>query len=290
MDGSTFTIPENSNNGFSAGSMLALGGSKYNYSILSGSVAGAFTIIDSTGEITVKDSSLLNYEVHPSISLRISLKDALYDSISPARGTCLINLSDVNEKPSLVNSRYYAFVNDSIGAVAGKIFVQDEDKGQNHTFSIKSQSEGNILNINNSTGELIINDNSPLSSLVSKTIIFTVDVSDNGSPALSDEKEYSLEILDKPVLTVINSRVFKNNIIVYPNPAGNYLTIKVDGSTKNMVIRIINSKGVVVTNQRISPDLTIITTSNLVNGLYYLQVLSEGQVIGIRTIEIISVR
>jgi alpha-L-arabinofuranosidase len=284
----TFTIRENSGIGFSAGMLNASGGSKFMYSILKSSLKGAFEINDTTGEVSVKDSSLLNYEVTPSVSLNITAKDILNESIPAVRGTCIINLSDVNEKPMLISSNYYAFANDTTGAPIGKIFLTDEDRGQSYSYSMKAQSEVNLLNIDNATGELTLGNSNDLSSLIAKTITFTVEVSDNGSPSLSDEKEFTLEVMAIPVLVAVNYPALKNNLEVYPNPAGNKITIIIPDLKVNLVINMIDSKGIIVCSKKVSSGHTIIETSNLSNGLYYIQVIADGRVVAIQNVVILK--
>jgi Alpha-L-arabinofuranosidase len=285
---SVFSIPENSPKGYFVGTMAATGGTTLKYRILNSSVNGAFSINDSTGVINVADSSLLNYEVNPSISLEIQVEDSQYDTVPPARGMCTVNLTDVNEKPSLIASKYYAFVKDAVGSVVGKVYVRDEDKGQSYTFSIKSQSAGNLLSINSASGELTISDNSNLSGLVGQTITFIVDVSDNGTPSLSDEKEYTLEILNNTTISSVNVKTFDHNVEVFPNPVNNYLILKLGENVKNINVNIVNTNGVVVYSQKNLSDQNVIPTTNLSNGTYFIQLISNGQVIASKSIEILK--
>ena len=283
----TFSIPENSGNGTLVGTVQKIAGNNLNYTVINSSITGAFDINSTTGEISVKDSSLLNYEVNPVITLSVSAGDSVTDTIPAARGTYTVNLTDVNERPGLISNHYYAFASDTAGTAIGQIFVRDEDKGQHHTFSFKSQTLAGLLSIVDSTGELIISDNENLSSQVGSTISFTVDVSDNGTPVLSDEKTYTLEVLDRPVLvTRIATRSLRNNLEIYPNPAREGITVKVGDPYRSMVITIVDSKGRVVYNKKVSSNRTTIRTSDLTNGIYYLRVSSNGQIIGVENFEV----
>jgi hypothetical protein len=194
----------------------------------------------------------------------------------------------VNEKPKLITSNYYAFVNDSTGAVIGKILLTDEDNGQNYLYSIKSQSVENILNIDPSTGELTLVDNEAIQSLVSQIVTFTVKVSDNGSPVLSDEREFTLEILNKPDLVKVNYAMFKNNLEVYPNPASNEIMIILPDQNEIQVLNMIDTRGNIVYSRKIISSPVKIETSDLLNGIYYIQVISDNRVLSIHKVAIIK--
>jgi hypothetical protein len=117
---------------------------------------------------------------------------------------------------------------------------------------------------------------------------FTVDVSDNGSPILSDEREYTLEVLGEPNQTYIKFNSLVSNLEVYPNPSGEYLTVKIPDSGKNMTINILDNKGINVYSSKVSSDLSEIETSGISNGIYYLQVVTGGQVVATHKIEILK--
>jgi hypothetical protein len=288
MDNETFSIPENSGNGSSAGYMNASGGSQFKYSLLKSSLKGAFEIDESTGEVIVSDSNLLNFETTSAVVLDIMAKDIQNDSVFPVRGTCTINLSDMNEKPVLLGNAYYTFTSDSTGASIGKIFMTDEDKGQNQSFSIYAQSEGNVLAIDPATGELTITDNNALQLLVSKTITFTVRVTDNGIPSLSDEKEYTLEVLEEPLLVSLPDAESLKDLEVYPNPATNEITVTFSENKGNLIINLVDNHGKIVGSKKASRGMTRFETSGLSNGIYYIQVLSDGRLIGVQNVALIK--
>lgn len=145
-----------------------------------------------------------------------------------------------------------------------------------------------MIKINNITGELTLNNASVLNSLALKSATFIVEITDNGSPALSSQKEYTLEILDKPFSNSVKKKFLSQNIEVYPNPAQNIINIKVETVFKKMSIKIIDLKGVEQINQNINNSLMQISTSNLTKGVYYVQILTEGQVVGSTNIEIVK--
>jgi alpha-L-arabinofuranosidase len=288
MDDATFTIPENYGNGFLAGKMTAGGVGTYSYSILTSSLKNAFEINKNTGEMTVKDSSLLNYEIVPMVVLTVSATDISADSLPPARSTCTIILSDTNEKPVLIASDYYAFANESPGASIGKIFMTDEDKNQGHFYSITAQSEPGVIEIDPATGELTNAGDADLQPLVSKTVIFSVHVADSGSPSLSDDKDYTLRILDAPLPVALPAQTTMNKIEVYPNPADKMVHIEIPEQKGSLKVNLADSRGKIVRSRKVSPGLVTMDISELPDGLYCIQVLTNNRVIGTQSLVLLK--
>ncbi len=85
---------ENPSNGDVVGTVQAtqtVGGAILSYSITSQTPAGALTIDAVTGELTVEDASIFDYEVNPTITANINV-----DGTSNS-ATATINLNNVNE-------------------------------------------------------------------------------------------------------------------------------------------------------------------------------------------------
>lgn len=65
------------------------------YTLLDGNTLGAFELNTTTGAITVKDGTKLNYEQTTSFVLKVSASNGLYSDVA----YITINLSDVNDRP-----------------------------------------------------------------------------------------------------------------------------------------------------------------------------------------------
>jgi hypothetical protein len=100
-DAANFSLPENSPNGTAVGTVSGndpdAGG--LSFAILDGNQDGAFLIDATTGEITVADSSALDFETSPSFVLTVA---AIDEFGAYAAATVTIDLNNVNEAP--VNS------------------------------------------------------------------------------------------------------------------------------------------------------------------------------------------
>lgn len=66
-----------------------------------------------------------------------------------------------------------------------------------------------------------------------------------------------------------------NNLSIYPNPAKDLLTIKDINGTFEYTIY--SSKGEIIMVGTATDKNTIITISDIVNGLYFIQVKAENQ-------------
>ncbi|MFM9963794.1 MAG: Calx-beta domain-containing protein, partial [Planctomycetaceae bacterium] len=95
----TFSINENSANNTVVGTVIATDpGDVLTYSILSGNTGGAFAINSSSGQLTVANSAVLDFETTPSFSLTVRVQDAggLSDT-----ATITINLNNLQATLSI---------------------------------------------------------------------------------------------------------------------------------------------------------------------------------------------
>jgi hypothetical protein len=98
----SFTIPENSAGGTSVGTVDASdadASDALTFTITAGNEAGGFAINPVSGEITVADPGVLDFETTPSFGLQVTATDD--DPDNPLAGSALItvDLTDVNEAP-----------------------------------------------------------------------------------------------------------------------------------------------------------------------------------------------
>ncbi len=135
------TIDENPTNGQVIGTVLADGSG--DFSITSQTPTGALSINPSTGELTVADATLFDFETNPVITATILVVDG-------NTATVTINLTNVPEVSDLT----IGFdENPTNGQVVGT--VPNDGSG---ALSIASQTPAGALSINPSTGELTVAD------------------------------------------------------------------------------------------------------------------------------------
>lgn len=101
----TFTIPENSPAGTVVGTVTATDADapagSLTYSIVAGNSSGAFTINPNTGEITVAQSSPLDFETTPQFTLTVRVTDNGSPTAQTADAIVEINLTDAEEGPTV---------------------------------------------------------------------------------------------------------------------------------------------------------------------------------------------
>jgi hypothetical protein len=103
----TLVIPENLADGSNVGLVNAtdadLPVQTLTYSITSGNEAGAFAIDPATGQITVADSTLLNFEVTPTFEFTVHVTDN-GNPANTADAAVVVNLTNVFEGPTVTIS------------------------------------------------------------------------------------------------------------------------------------------------------------------------------------------
>ena len=144
---------------------------------LTNTAGGRFAINASTGEITVADGTLLDYESATSHSVTVRVTDAgglTYDE------TFAINLTNVNETPTdLSLSANSVAENAANGTVVGIVTGTDPDTGDTQSYSLTNTAGGRFA-INASTGEITVADGTLLDYESATSHSVTVRVTDAG--------------------------------------------------------------------------------------------------------------
>ena len=169
------TIDENPTDGQSLGTVQANGDGVLTYSITTQTPAGALNIDANTGELTVIDPNLFDFEVNPVITATISVDN----SGNSASATATINLNDVDEV-SATNTDLTIDENPSNGDVVGTL----EASGSNLTYTITFQNPAGAFAIDQNTGELSVADETLFDFETNPNMLATISVS-NGVQTVS---------------------------------------------------------------------------------------------------------
>lgn len=142
------SIDENPTSGQSLGTVQASGDGALSYSIASQTPAGALTINSSTGELTVANAALFDFETNPTITATISVDNS--GNVQPLTAT--INLNNVSE---LVVYDFDVSLdeNPANGLVLGTINAVGDGP---LTFTITQSFPTGAVNLNASTGQLSV--------------------------------------------------------------------------------------------------------------------------------------
>lgn len=193
--GQSFSVAENSLSGTSVGTVVATDvdtvGTLQNWQIVGGTGVGAFAINPATGEITVADSSLLNFESTPTLTLQVTVSDGLQSS---AVQTVTILLSDVNERPTLTGGNFALAENAASGTVVGSITASDVDAGDSLSYSIVGGNSSGAFAIDATTGQITVLDSSQLDFETTSSFTLTAQVIDRGG--LTHQQSVTITLLD----------------------------------------------------------------------------------------------
>ncbi len=223
----TFTINENSPNDTVVGTVIATDPEgPVTFEILSGNTSSAFAINLTSGQITVANSSALNYEVTPTFNLSIRVTDngQLGDG-TPAppalthTETIIIHLIDINEAPTVNDATFSIPENSQNGAIVGTVTASDPDAGDSLTFSITGGnspgSPDTPFAIHPTTGQITVSDSTQLNANTMPTYNLTVQVKDSGG--LVDTATITINITPPPITNLYLPVVLNNYPPVEPN-------------------------------------------------------------------------
>ncbi|MGH8592219.1 MAG: cadherin domain-containing protein, partial [Gammaproteobacteria bacterium] len=184
----TFSPAENSANGTVVGTVTAtdldVPAQTLSFAITGGNTGGAFAINASTGQLTVASTAALDFETTPSFSLTVQATD---NGVLPLSGTATVtvNLTDVNEAPVPTGGPFSIAENSPNTTSVGSVAAGDPDAGQTHTFAITGGNTGGTFAINTMTGAITVASSSALDFETTPSFSLTVEVTDNGTPALN---------------------------------------------------------------------------------------------------------
>ncbi len=205
-----FAVAENTTNGIQFGAVTATdpdNGQTLTFSITSGNTNNAFNISSATGELTVSNGTMLDYETTPTFNLTIQVQDNGVGNLT-AQATITVNLTDVNEVPVIQNQSFTVAENATNGTLAGTVTATDPDNGQTLTFSITSGNTNSAFNINSTTGELTVSNSAALDYEATPVFSLTVQVQDNGQGSLTDQATITVNLTDQNEAPVIYNQSF----------------------------------------------------------------------------------
>ncbi|MGB3464773.1 MAG: BspA family leucine-rich repeat surface protein [Cyclobacteriaceae bacterium] len=179
-------IDENTANGAIVGTLSAVDpdGDLIRFDEITSTLSGAFSL-SNTGELSVSDERLLNFETDSVITLEVLISDDGPLNLT-GTGNVRISLNDVNDAPTVSDSIFNISSGISLGSSVGVIRSNDQDFGQSAVFTIVSDESEGIFNLDSITAALTVLDAERLQTNGTRTYRLTVKATDNGTPALSD--------------------------------------------------------------------------------------------------------
>lgn len=240
----TFLLPENSSPGTAVGNLGLVGGTgPFSFSITSGNTGSTFAV-DAMGNITVANSSLLNFETNPVFTLLVTVVDNSNPQLTD-NATIMINLTDVNEQPSINSPTFNLAENSPVGTLVGAVVGSDPDAGQALTYAITGGNTGGAFAINAVTGQITVANPAAINFEVNPVFILNVTATDNGVPPLvSPVGVVTINLTDQaenPVVTPAMVMLAENSpvgtpvhtVIATDQDAGQTLTYAITGGNVN---------------------------------------------------------
>ena len=200
-----FAISENSAVGSVVGSVAASdpdAGDVLSYAITAGNEGNAFAIDAGSGEITVQGG--LDFEGLNSYALTVSVTDGglLSDS-----ATVSIDLTNVNEAPTVGDQGFAISENSAVGSVVGSVAASDPDAGDALSYAITSGNEGNAFAIDAGSGEITVQGGLDFEGL--NTYALTIQVTDGG--LLADSAAVSIDLTNVNEAPTVGDQGFAIN-------------------------------------------------------------------------------
>ncbi|WP_254512303.1 cadherin domain-containing protein [Anatilimnocola floriformis] len=164
------------------------------FAITGGNSSNAFAIHPTTGLLTVTNGSLLNFEERPTYVLMVSVTDA---GGLTAINNMTINVTNLNEAPIVASQSFSIAENSPNGTLAGTVLAFDMDQADSKTFTITAGNLTGAFAINANTGAIRVADSVLLDYESVSSFALTVQVTDNGSPALSSTATVTINVTDR---------------------------------------------------------------------------------------------
>ncbi len=228
------TINENPVNGFVLGTITASASSgELSYQLGGQTPAGAMAIDPVTGEISVEDASLFNFEVNPIITATAS---ASAEGVSET-ASITITLTDIAE--DVIANAFTVTIdeNPTDGQLLGTLSATS-DAGATLTYSLITGGNATAFAIDASTGELTVADVSQFDFETNPSLTATYEA-DNGNVSEQGTITVTLNDVDEAdpnSFVVIVKTTSDNQFVATPTNGGsgyNYNVKWGDGSSEN---------------------------------------------------------
>ncbi|XP_076429495.1 cadherin-related family member 2 [Peromyscus maniculatus bairdii] len=200
------TVPEHSPTGFVVTSSIKATDEdegewgRITYSLLSGNGEGLFEVDPNSGNVTVKNGTLLDREKQAVYYLTLQATDGGNQSTT---ATLQITLLDINDNAPVVRGSYTIFVPEEGGNVSVTIQAYDDDEPDTNNsrllFSLLPGPYSHNFSIDPNTG-LLRNleplDREAIDPALEGHIVLTVRVADCGMPPLSTDVNVTITVED----------------------------------------------------------------------------------------------
>ncbi len=226
----SFNVPENSPVGTPIGTLIATDTIEgpLTYRVLTGNELSIVSLVDTSGVLSVNDSSAFDFETNPSFEFVIETSDGLLTDTA----TVSVFLLDVSEPPSVDEGVFPIEENSPAGTLVGKLNGVDGD-GDALTFALGEGNDG-AFTINNA-GTITVVNSTKLNFEVQEVFDITVLVSDGTDTINTTATINILDVNDPPRFTNKLFEIEENPVV--GDSVGNLNAFDEDGDEITFVIR-----------------------------------------------------
>lgn len=262
IENQTFSLEENSENGTVVGAVVASDpeSDELTYSIAAGNELGGFALDASSGELTVADVTVLDFEINPSFALTVEVADAEFT----AAATITINLTDIaeNTAPQISAQSFSLEENSAAGTIVGTVVATDAE-ADILSFSINSRNDNNAFSISSSSGRIVVADASNLDFELNESFSLTVEVSDG---SLTSDAIITIDLIDVDEI-VLSSKNAQSELVIYPNPVNEVIHIS---GVKVVECELLDLLG----RKMLHSGEQLIDVSKISSGVYLLEIIT----------------
>lgn len=268
INNQTFNVYEN-NNSNQIGKIQATefdAGQNLNYAITSGNQENLF-VLNNDGSLSLNTKKNISFTGNPSYQITITVEDDGSPSLKD-QAVITINLieqsSPMNSPPVIHDQQFSIHEESFSGNFIGIVKASDPDNNQALSFKISSGNDANMFEIHPTNGSLYLRDGSQFNFDGNPKYEMIIEVTDNGSPQLSDVANVNVFLYRKNI-----SLAFPANFRL-ADISHNFISIawdqsvnsEIDGyeiekttvETQNVEILKINAPTTVLTDNKIFPE------------------------------------
>ncbi|MEQ9402207.1 MAG: cadherin domain-containing protein [Cyclobacteriaceae bacterium] len=258
VENQTFSIDENSPDDTIVGIIEATDQDSDALSfVVESSTNSAFDVHVTTGEVTVLNAELLNFEVLSHIEINVSVSDG---NGGVATALITVGVNDINDLPGITNQTF-SITEGQLAGTIGNVLASDED-GDALSFSIISGNDEEAFSISE-TGALSLVSEASLTFGADSQADLEVEVNDGNGGAAN--ATITIELNEKPL-----SNDVEEGIHIFPNPASNLLRVELAADYIDSILEIRDASGKRMIRRRVKEHSSAINISSLKSGMYFL--------------------
>jgi hypothetical protein len=240
-------------------------GQSFQFVVSGGTGQSAFAIHPTSGAITVKNPSELDFETASSLTLAFDVTDNGAPKLGTS-GTVTITILDQNDSPAVVAQSFSVDENSASGTIVGVVSASDQDAGQSLAFAITGGTGQGTFEIDATSGSITVTDGSGLDFEQAAGLTLAVEVMDNGNPAKATVATMTIDVWDindAPSISNQQYSVAENSpigtvvgvVVASDQDAGDSRTFAIVGGSGASIFAIDTNSGAITAVQVTPLDL-----------------------------------